>query len=134
MKIILNARQRLLLILWLVAVHSFLVGLALMFVPASLMPLLGFKIVVEKFFSVQAGVFHLVMVLVYSLAAIGLERFRGLILLAILAKFMATIFLFTYYFLIDSVWTVLFSGIGDGLMGIAILLAFLSYHKGEKQP
>lgn len=132
MKIILNARKRLVLVLWLIAVHSFLVGLALMFVPASLMPLLGFKIVVEKFFSVQAGVFHLVMVLTYALAAIGLERFRGLILLAILAKFVAAVFLFTYFFLIESIWTVLLSGIGDGLMGIVILLCFLAYRRGEK--
>lgn len=134
MNIISDARKRLSFVLWLVSIHSFCVGLGLILMPASAMPFMGFNVYVENFFPVQGGVFHLVMSVAYALAAIDRERFGGLILMAIVAKFMATVFLFIYYFLIESVWTVLFSGIGDCLMGIAILVAFLSYSRGQEYP
>ncbi len=130
----LDARKRLDLVLWLVAVHSAFVGLGLILMPASTMPFFGFEVTGEKFFALQGGVFHLVMAVAYALATIRAERYRGLILLAILAKFMATVFLFVYYLFVERIWTVLLSGAGDCLMGIAILVAFLNYRRGKKRP
>ena len=132
MKVVLNAGKCLPFLLWLVATHSLLVGFSLILMPASVMPFFGFESYAEKFFPVQGGVFHLVMAVAYALAAIDTERFSGLIILAIVAKFMATVFLLIYYFMVDKIWTVLSSAIGDSLMGIAILLAFLYYSKGDK--
>lgn len=132
MKIILSARKCLIIILWLVSIHSFFVGLGLIFMPASLMPFFGFEVSVENFFPVQGGVFHLVMATAYALAAIGMDRFGGLILITIVAKFMATVFLLIYYFAVDKVWTVLLSAVGDILMGMVILLVYLYYSKVEK--
>lgn len=100
--------------------------------PASLMPFFGFEVSVENFFPVQGGVFHLVMATAYALAAIGMDRFGGLILITIVAKFMATVFLLIYYFAVDKVWTVLLSAVGDILMGMVILLVYLYYSKVEK--
>jgi hypothetical protein len=131
-KVVLNAGKYLSLILWLVAIHSIVVGFSLILMPASVMPSFGFESYTEKFFPVQGGVFHLVMAVVYALAAIDTKRFAGLIILAIVAKFMATVFLLIYYFLVDKIWTVLFSAIGDCLMGTAILFAFLSYTRNKE--
>ncbi len=132
MKAVLNVGKYLPIILWLVAIHSFFVGIGLIFMPASVMPFFGFEAYAEKFFPVQGGVFHLVMGVAYALAAKDVERFGGLIILAIAAKFMAAIFLFTYYISIDKIWMVLLSAISDCLMGIGILLAFLSYSRNKK--
>ena len=65
----------------------------------------------------------------YLLAAVALERFAALVLFAIVAKLMAAMFLFVYYFAVDGIWIVLLSGIGDGVMGLALLLAFRAYRR-----
>jgi len=53
--------------LWLVAVHSFLVGIGLIVLPSSAFEFLGFNPTFERFFSTQGGVFHSVMVLRYEM-------------------------------------------------------------------
>jgi len=122
-------QKHLVLILWLVAIHSFAVGCGLMFSPPSLLQFFGFGHYGEKFFPVQGGVFHIVMSVAYVLAAVGLQRYNGLLQLSILAKIMATIFLLSYYFFINPIWTVLASGIGDGLMGIVLFWAYRRFIK-----
>ena len=69
------------------------------------------------------------MSIAYALAAYNLARFNTLVIFSILAKIIATVFLLSYYFFFDKIWTVLLSGIGDGLMGIAIFWAFQQYNK-----
>ncbi len=118
-----TCRTRLKLLLWLLAVHSFVVGLGLIVLPSAALSSFGFALEVEPFFRVQGGVFHIVMSVAYLLAAVALDRFAALVLFAIAAKLMAAVFLFVYYFAVDGVWIVLLSGIGDGLMGIALQLA-----------
>ncbi|HUV31367.1 MAG TPA: hypothetical protein VMY05_09795 [Acidobacteriota bacterium] len=132
MKMNLSARKRLVVVLWLVAIHSILVGLSLIFIPAAAMPFFGFQVYSEGFFPVQGGVFHLVLAVAYGLGASDPGRFRGLVVLSIVAKFMATIFLFAYYLFVDRVWMVLGSGIGDCMMGSLILWACLAYYRGEQ--
>ena len=114
-------------ILILVCLHSITVGVALIFMPVKLMPFFGLTIPVEKFFPAQGGIFHIVMALAYFIAALWYNRNQGLILFIILAKFIATIFLFSFYFLVEMAWIILFSGIADCLMGIAILWIYLNY-------
>ena len=115
-------------VLILMCLHSFTVGVALIFMPVKLMPFFGLTIPVEKFFPVQGGIFHIVMVLAYFIAALWYDRNQGLILFIILTKFLATIFLFSFYFLIEMAWIILFSGIADCLMGIAILWVYLNFY------
>lgn len=131
MSLLSNPQKRLSILLCLVGVHSILVGFGLIFLPASIMPKFGLASYIEGFFPVQGGVFHIVMGVAYILAGIGKEKFKGLIMLTIFAKFMATAFLMTYFIAIKQAWVILASGIGDFLMGILVLFAFLSYRKAS---
>ena len=115
-------------ILILMCLHSFIVGVALIFTPGKLMPFFGLAVPVEKFFQVQGGVFHIVMAMAYFIAALWYDRNQGLLLFIILAKFLAAIFLFSFYFLVEMAWTILFSGIVDCLMGLTILWAYLNFY------
>jgi hypothetical protein len=114
--------------LWLIAIHSIGFGIALVILPITVIEFFGFKLA-EKFFAVQGGVFHIVVSLAYIMAALDLENSRKLILLSCTAKFMATLFLLSYYFFVSHIFMVVFSGIADFLMGLAILLTYLLYEK-----
>jgi len=127
----LNARNRLSLVLWFVAIHSCLIWLALTLLPPSGLTFFGLRICSERFFPVQAGVFHLVMATMYAWAALGLLRVRELIRMAVVAKCIATVFLVTYYLVIDRIWVVLAAGIVDGLMAALIWHTLAAF---ERQP
>ena len=129
MDILKTPRSRLILILWLVAFHSFFVGIGLIIQIPEIMKLFGFDSCYEHFFPAQGGTFHIVMAIGYALAAYNVERFHCLVIFSIVVKAAATVFLFTYYFAIEPIWMILFSGIGDGIMGLAIYLSFRSYSK-----
>ena len=58
-----------------------------------------------------------------GLAATQPVRHHGLVVLSIVAKFTATVFLLVYYAFGDRVPMILLSGLGDALMGGAILAA-----------
>jgi hypothetical protein len=122
-----DPRTRLRIFLFLVAAHSLAVGLNLIFFPPRLMTLFGYAPIGEPFFKVQGGVFHLVMVTVYTLGAWDPHRHRSLVLLSVIAKGIATVFLVTYYVLVDPIIVVLLSGIGDALMGLVIALLHRSF-------
>ncbi|MBK7631048.1 MAG: hypothetical protein IPJ23_10200 [Ignavibacteriales bacterium] len=110
--------------LWLVALHSFLVGIGLVVLPSSVFELLGFKSTFDRFFSTQGGVFHIAMAFSYAMAAYDLKRFKQLIVFSILVKFIATIFLLLYFIIASSQLLIVFSGISDFVMGLVILLLY----------
>jgi hypothetical protein len=120
-----NTANILKILLWLIALHSFIVGLILISTGNAGMQYFGFK-EGNEFFQVQGGVFHLVMCTAYIIASLNLEKSKGLIIFIILAKTIATLYLLIFYFLIDDVITILLAGIGDGLMG---LLVYILYFK-----
>jgi hypothetical protein len=122
-----DRRKILSVILWLIAVHSFTVGVGMILMPTALMEFLGFKSGLDRFFSYQGGVFHIIMAVAYLLAAQRSERFEVLVLFSIIVKFSATVFLFVYYLFAAQLLLVLFSGVTDFLMGIALLWAYTSY-------
>lgn len=134
MVILTDSERRLSAILWLVALHSLCVGLGLILVPPDLMGRFGYSPYQERFFSTQAGVFHFVMVTCYGLAAANVNRYEGLIILSIAAKFIATIFLLIYYFFVDAIWVVLASGLADFTMGVVILWAFRIHRSSTLSP
>ena len=68
MKELLRSGKALTIVLWLVAMHSFCVGVCLIVMPASLFSYFGFGIG-EKFFATQGGVFHIVMSICYFIVA-----------------------------------------------------------------
>jgi len=122
-----SPRLRLSFILWLVSIHSFLVGIGLIIQIPAVMILFGFDSSYERFFPAQGGVFHIVMGIGYALAATDSNRFRCLVMFAILVKSAATVFLFTYYFIVESIWSILISGIVDGIMAFAIYFSWLFF-------
>lgn len=124
-----NKRKRLkilFLFLWLIAIHSFIVGLCLIFFPADWLNYFGFN-VEGKFFSFQGGIFHIVLVYPYIAAIYTIERYPGFLFFSVFAKFTATLFLISYYLFGNPILVVLLSGIGDMLMGIMLWLFYRNY-------
>ena len=116
-------------LLWLVAIHSFLVGMGLIFLPSSVFEFLGFKSTFDRFFSTQGGVFHIAMAVGYAMAAYDLKRFKSLIVFSIIVKFIATIFLILYYIIISPQLLIVLSGISDFLMGLVIFYLYKELSK-----
>jgi hypothetical protein len=114
-------------ILWIMAIHSFLVGIGLILQFDVVMKIMGFGMCREKFFPAQGGVFHIVMALGYVLPAKNLEKYQCLALFSILVKALATVFLLTYYIFFEQIWTVLASGIIDGIMCLAVFYFYKQY-------
>jgi hypothetical protein len=134
-----SPRQRLSLILWLVAAHSFCVGLGLILIPEAWLPYFGFTPGGERFFRVQAGVFHFVMVVLYAMGAVRCASSSDAVHIAIAAKIMAMVFLISYFLFAGAIWMVLLSGLFDGMLGLLILWAFVGCRRivraaGERPP
>lgn len=119
-------------LLWLIALHSFLVGLGLIFVPNTFLEYLGYGKCVENFFRTQGGVFHIAMAIGYSLAAYNSKKNECLVIFSIIVKFLATIFLFSYFIFINPLLVILLSGISDFIMGILILSFYQLENKRTK--
>jgi len=120
------ARKLLVLLLWLIAIHSICFGISLVLLPCSIIEWFGFSIS-EKFFAVQGGVFHLIISYAYISGALNPEKSKPMIILSFITKFSATLFLFGYYLIVKHILVVLLSGIMDGLMGLAVLLLYLIF-------
>ncbi len=118
-----DARRRLSLILWMVALHSLAAGLGLILTDPAGLQRFGYALAGERFFPIQGGVFHLVMIVAYVAAALDPTGRRDLVLLSIAAKCIALVFLVSYYFFVSPIVVVLASGIIDGALGLVILLA-----------
>lgn len=100
-----------------IALHSLIVGLALLFLGNWGLRLGGWEEASPLFFSRQAGAFHVVVAIGYFLE----YRRYGSIYLLLIAKTVAVIFLSTTMIVDDSPWTVPVSALGDGLMGLAAM-------------
>jgi hypothetical protein len=110
--------------LWLVAIHSFLVGIGLIILPSSAFEFLGFDPTFDRFFSTQGGVFHIAMSVGYAMAGYDKIKNERLIVFTIIVKFIATIFLITYFVFISSHWMIILSGISDLLMGVIVMYLY----------
>jgi len=106
--------------LWAIALHSLLIGIGLVYKPFQLMEFFGFHPCSERFFPTQGGVFHILMAIGYTYASIDLEKHQSLIHFAFIVKSVAAFYLFIYFFCVDYLIMVLFSGVVDGMMAIAI--------------
>ena len=133
MKTSLSLEKLMRIFLWLIAMHSFIVGILLVCIPVSLLPIFGFENYIGKFFTAQGGVFHIVMAFAYALAATDLNRHQGLIILTIFAKCMATIFLLIYYIVFEQIWMVLLSAVGDGTIAVVVWISYVTYIRTIRQ-
>ena len=128
-----SPRERLRVLLALVAAPSVGVGLGLILQPPSLLAFMGFAPVSEPFFPAQGGVFHLVVAVGYTLAAFRPGRHRSLVDFALVVKVLATVFLLLYWLMIARVWAVLASGLSDGIMALLIWSALTSWRRAERE-
>ena len=118
-------------LLYLFALHSVIAGFLLIALPGEGLAQLGFP-VSNRFFTTQSGVFHIVMAVCYVMAADDPEKSRLLINFIIVAKLIASIFLMTYFFIIERIILVLIFGTGDFLMAI-VLWSLYSRFKSFKR-
>ncbi len=94
--------------------------------PDSWFDFFGFNIS-NRFFPLQGGIFHLVMVIVYIIAAFKPKNAFTPVIISLSAKMMAGIYLLLYYFFAEKITTVLLSGIGDFAMFFMILFSYMSF-------
>lgn len=102
----------------LIALHSLVVGVFLLFATEWGARFGGFGAVQPLFFPRQAGAFHFVVAAAYL---IEYFRYRGVSIL-LTTKSIAVVFLMLTTLLDDAPWVVPLSALGDGLMGLAVLL------------
>jgi hypothetical protein len=100
-----------------IALHSLVVGLLLAFATEWGARFGGFATVSPLFFPRQAGAFHLVVAAVYL---VEYFRYRGVLLL-VLTKTVAVVFLAVSTALPDATWVVPLSGLGDAAMALAVV-------------
>ena len=132
-RVLLNHPDKLLsTVLVLVAIHTLAFGLTLIAQPAVLMEFAGFNPDCDHFFPAQGGVFHLLMFVVYLTGATHIEKYYHFIVFSIFVKAAATLFLMIYCFTAEFKWVIFLSGIGDGVMGLMIFLAFQYYLRSKK--
>jgi hypothetical protein len=102
----------------LIALHSVGVGVALLFLTEWGLRFGGWGEVSPLFFPRQAGIFHFVVATGYL---IEYFRYRGVALL-LATKGFAVVFLVAMCLVENVPWLVPASAVGDGLMGLAVLI------------
>lgn len=102
----------------LIALHSVVVGLFLTFATDWGARLGGFPSPVPLFFARQGGAFHFVVAAVYLVEHV---HYKGVLLL-VLTKSIAVVFLLLATVLTGVPWLVPLSAVGDGLMAVAVVL------------
>jgi hypothetical protein len=107
-----ETHERILIIL--IALHSFVVGSMLMFAAEWAVRFAGWHGADPIFFIWQAGAFHFVLATGYLV-----EYFRSrTIVLLLIAKSIAFVFLSVGSLLVETPWSVWFSGFADGAMAL----------------
>jgi hypothetical protein len=108
---------------FLVALHSFLIGVMLMFATGWILEFAGWGQVSHHFFPRQSGAFHVVLATGYLWE---FARYRGIGLM-VAAKATAVVFLLVISPWKEA-WSVLFSGVFDGVM----LVGMAALHRGAR--
>ena len=115
------AAWRLSLLLRCIAMHSVLVGITLVVAPDAVLEYFGFAPGGEEFFRIQAGVFHIAVAFVYTRESMMQPTVMPQ---TAFIKCVAVVFLFTYYFMVDSIPVVLLSALTDGVMGALTIVGY----------
>lgn len=102
----------------LIVLHSVAVGAMLVFATGWSTRFAGWPEVAPFFFPRQAGAFHFVVAFAYAYEYL---RLRGVTIL-VLTKSVAFLFLVGAWIAGEAAWSVPFSGLSDGMMGLAALL------------
>jgi len=112
-------------LLFLIVLHSFIVGIMLMFFADWAVRFAGWSGADPIFFIWQAGAFHFVLAAGYVVE----YRRSGSIELLLIAKTTAFVFLIGGSLLVKTPWSVWFSGFADGAMALTAFLVHRAVHK-----
>lgn len=116
---------------WVVALivaHSVAVGVMLTFFPAWATRFAGWESLDGFFFTRQGGIFHFVVAFAYTYEWL---RLRGVTILVV-TKSTACLFLVAATVLGEAAWSVPFSAVGDGLMGLVALAIHILASRDEE--
>jgi len=113
-------------LLFLIVLHSFIVGVLLMFFADWAVRFAGWSGADPIFFIWQAGAFHFVLAAGY----VAEYRRSGSIQLLLIAKTIAFVFLITGSLLVPTPWSVWFSGLADGAMALTAFLVHRAVKTG----
>lgn len=126
-----NVKKITTIFMYLVMLHSLLIGLLLIFLPVNLIELFGFPYHPDNFFRAQGGIFHIVMCYAYLFAGIDPIRYIHFLRFSYIAKFIGVVFLILYFLSAQKYLIVFLSGIGDFFMGIIIFLLYRQLKKNR---
>jgi hypothetical protein len=115
----------------LIALHSFILGGAMLFWSTSTMRLFGWEYTGPLFYPAQTGVFLVLLAGAY-LAGLWYRPFAWFL---VITKAVAVVFLLTEFYIVelDPPRTLLAAALGDGLMGIAVGGTLILLRKNGKQ-
>lgn len=105
-------------LVYLIALHSLIVGGMLLIVPEWAVTFAGWPGATPLFFPRQAGIFHFVVVLAY----LGDWHSSRSVRMIVATKAIAFAFLMGAWLDGEAAWSVPFSGLADGAMGLAAAL------------
>ena len=120
-------KKLLVITLWLIAVHSIGIGIGMILFPTDWISYFEIKPAEHRFFITQGGVFHLVMAVAYGMAASNVKANSILIMFSISVKFIATLFLLSYFIFVNQFGIIFLSAISDFCMGLVVLLLSRKY-------
>jgi hypothetical protein len=112
-------------LLVLISLHSVAVGIMLMFFSEWAVQFAGWHGADPIFFIWQAGAFHFVLAVGYLVE----YRRSGTIQLLLIAKTVAFVFLIGGSLLVDTPWSVWFSGVADGAMALTAFIVHRSVNR-----
>ena len=116
-------------LIFLISLHSFIVGVMLMFFADWAVHFAGWSGADPIFFIWQAGAFHFVLATGYL---VEYSQHRSITLLLI-AKSMAFVFLIGGSLLHPTPWSVWFSGLADGAMALTAYLVHRAVSSGQTE-
>lgn len=108
------------LIVFLVSLHSIVIGLLLLIFGNEVFGLFGWKPDCDAFLFHQVGIFHVVLALLYSIEFLRYKRVDSILL----AKSMAFTFLLVEYLFFTHESAILFAGVADGCIGLAVAICY----------
>jgi len=114
----LNPRRIETIIVFLIALHSVLLGLAMVFQPTRTLELFGWNYQGPMFFPTQTGVF----LALFGILFMAILFHRTLAWFIVVVKTAAVVFLFSQHFILgpDAPGTILLAALLDGLMGASV--------------
>ena len=111
-----------------VAAHSVVLGVSLLSFPVWTLDVVGWQYTGQVFWPSQAGLFLVILGISYGAAI----RFRPAVWLLVGSKACAFVFLMAHTIWGEAPSLMPFLAIGDGLMGLAVLVALRCKDKSER--